>query len=259
MKATAKLKKYYHRHLDAIESILKKPGQQYTPKDLHILRLSIKKIKTILSFLHYYDPGFNKEKYFKPFEALFRQAGEVREIQIQQTLLAQHKSNPLLEKYFTDLTTDLHNHQTAFSKLIDPNLLKKVRSNAKKVDTFFQKATNRLMNQYLLDERSRMDHLLTADKLENKEVHTLRKQIKEIYYLQKVFQPKDKRLVIADEFQEMLGQWHDYHVMAKDLLKGAQNHRLTSAEIKALVSLRKNILARADRLLVKIERTKAGI
>jgi CHAD domain len=259
MKTTAKLRTYYHRQIDTIDSILQKQGHPFTPEDFHILRLSIKKIKAILSFLRFYDPDFRKEKYFEPFETIFRQAGEVREIQIQQTLLNSYASNPLLEKYFAALAANLLLHQANFSDLIDRKLRKKIKSNARKVDAFFRKAASRLMDQYLKDERSRIDQLLKADKLQKKEVHALRKQIKDIYYLQKIFQPRNKRLVIADEFQEMLGQWHDYRVIARDLLKGAQNHKLLPQEVKALMSLRKNILARAERLLVKIELAKKSV
>lgn len=259
MKTTAKLRKYYSRQIDSIEAILQKPGHAYTPGDFHALRLGIKKIKAILTFLRFYDPDFNRDKYFKPFEALFKLAGEVREIHIQQTLLDQYKSDPLLEKYFADLASNLQHHQGAFGELIDAKLRKKVKLNAKKVDAYFQKAASRLMNKYLLDEQSRVDLLLKTEKLAKKDVHDLRKQIKNIYYLQKNFQPRDKRLVIADEFQEMLGKWHDDQVIAKDLLKGAQNHKLTSAEVKALMSLRKNILARASRLLTKIQQAKKSV
>ncbi|HSF89499.1 MAG TPA: hypothetical protein VLA46_08790, partial [Saprospiraceae bacterium] len=88
MKTTAKLRKYYLSQIDSIEAILRKPGHAFTPEDFHMLRLSIKKIKAVLSFLSYYNSDFNKEKYYKPFKILFSHAGEVREIQIQQSQLS---------------------------------------------------------------------------------------------------------------------------------------------------------------------------
>ncbi len=259
MKTTAKLRKYYLHQVGVIEAFLRKSGNDFTSEDFHALRLGIKKIKAVLTFLSFYDPAFNKEKYFKPFADLFSQAGEVREIQIQQTQLKDYASNPLLAKYFDELSTDLKNHYIAFAEMIDQKLRKKIKSNAKKIEVFFNKAARKLMSRYLLEEQSRIHALMTADKLAKKDVHDLRKQIKDIYYLQRIFQPKDKRLVIADEFQEMLGQWHDYRVIAKDLLQGAQNHKLQPDEVKALMALRKNILARADRLLIKIEITRKTV
>lgn len=253
MKTTAKLRKYYLQQVDSIEAILRKPGQEFTPEDFHMLRLSIKKIKSVLSFLSFYNPDFDKEKHFKPYEDLFSLAGEVREIQIQQSQLKKYITNPLLAKYFDKLSNDLHDHHTAFTKLVDRKLRKKINSNAKKVATYFEKAAKKLMRQYLLEEQSHIHALLKADNLEKKDVHDLRKKIKDIYYLQKIFQPKNKRLIIADEFQELLGQWHDYRVIAKDILIGAKNHKLLPEEVKALMTLRKNILASSDRQLAKIE------
>ena len=115
------------------------------------------------------------------------------------------------------------------------------------------------MTQYLLEEQSNIQLLMKADKLAKKDVHNLRKQIKDIFYLQKIFQPKDNRLIVADEFQEMLGQWHDNRVLAKDILKGAKNHKLQPDEVKALMTLRKKILASSDRQLAKIEVTRKTV
>ena len=115
------------------------------------------------------------------------------------------------------------------------------------------------MTKYLLEEQSKIQRLMKADKLAKKDVHDLRKQIKDIFYLQKIFQPKDNRLVVADEFQEMLGQWHDNRVLAKDILKGAKNHKLQPDEVKALMALRKKILASSDRQLAKIEITRKTV
>lgn len=259
MKTTAKLRKYYLQQVDSLETMLRKPGQEFTPEDFHMLRLSIKKIKAVLSFLSFYNPDFNKEKYFKPYKELFSLAGEVREIQVQQSQLTKYNTNPLLAKYFDELSKDLRHHQTTFAELIDRKLRKKIKTNAKKVDAFLQKAAQQLLTQYLIEEQSHIQLLMKADKLEKKDVHELRKQIKDIYYLQKIFQPKNKRLVVADEFQEMLGQWHDNRVLAKDILKGAKNHKLQPNEVKALMALRKKILASSDRQLARIEITRKTV
>lgn len=259
MKTTAKLRQYYLQQVDSIEALLSKSGHEFTPQDFHMLRLCIKKIKAVLSFLSFYDPDFNREKYYKPYKTLFSFAGEVREIQIQQSQLKSYASNPLLAKYLDELSNELRDHLTAFGELINQKLRKKIKSNAKKVEAFFQKAAKKLMTKYLLEEQSNIQLLMKADKLAKKDVHDLRKQIKDIYYLQKIFQPKDNRLVVADEFQEMLGQWHDNEVLAKDILKGAKNHNLQPDEIKALMALRNKILASSDRQLKKIEITRKTV
>ena len=259
MKTTAKLRKYYLQQVDSIEVLLRKSGQDFTPEDFHVLRLCIKKIKAVLSFLRFYNPDFSKEKYYKPYKELFSLAGEVREIHIQQSQLKKYTSNPSLAKYFDELSNDLRKHQETFAKLIDQKLRKKIKANAKKVDAFFQRAAKKLMTQYLLKEQSNIQLLMKADKLAKKDVHNLRKQIKDIFYLQKIFQPKDNRLIVADEFQEMLGQWHDNRVLAKDILKGAKNHKLQPDEVKALMTLRKKILASSDRQLAKIEVTRKTV
>ncbi len=259
MKTTAKLRKYYLQQVDSIEALLHKSGHDFSPQDFHTLRLCIKKIKAVLSFLRVYNPDFNKEKYFKPYVTLFSHAGEVREIQIQQSQLKKYTTNPLLSKYFHELSNDLRDHHAAFDELINQKLRKKIKSNAKKVEAFFQKAAQKLMTKYLFEEQSNIQLLMKADKLAKKDVHDLRKQIKDIYYLQKIFQPKSNRLVVADEFQEMLGQWHDNRVLAKDILEGAKNHKLQPDEVKALMSLRNKILASSDRQLKKIELTRKTV
>jgi hypothetical protein len=259
MKTTAKLKKYYLQQVDSIDGLLLKSGEDFTPEDFHMLRLCIKKIKAVLSFLEFYNPDFSKEKYYKPYKNLFSHAGKVREVQIQQSQLKNHSYNPSIAKYLNELSNELRDHHAAFAELVKRKLRKKIKSNAKKVEGFFQEAAKKLMTKYLLEEQSNIQLLLKADKLAKKDVHDLRKQIKDIYYLQKIFQPKDNRLVVADEFQEMLGQWHDNELLAKDILKGAKNHKLQPDEVKALMSLHKKILVSSDRQLKKIELTRKTV
>jgi CHAD domain-containing protein len=48
-------------------------------------------------------------------------------------------------------------------------------------------------------------------------VHAFRKELKDIYYLQKMLEKKNHRYARTDEFQELLGKWHDARVLIQGI------------------------------------------
>lgn len=242
--------------MDSIVILLRKPVVQFGPKDFHTLRVNIKRIKALLFLIDSSTKNFKKKKYYKPFRQLFRQAGKVRELQLQETMLKKYPPEPALTMYFNHLELELHHEQQQFFTLANKHLRKSLKEKAKLITAAMDSIKSESVTAYLKKIREDIKSVLTSEILQEHDVHLLRKQIKELYYLQRIFQPDNNRLDIADDFQELLGQWHDCQVIRQDLLADAQNHKRPPEEIKAIMSLHRKVSAQATRLLAKIQTLK---
>jgi CHAD domain-containing protein len=242
--------------MDSIMILLRKPVAQFGPKDFHSLRVDIKRIKALLFLVDASTKDFKKKKYYKPFRQLFRQAGKVRELQLQEAMLKKYGQAPALTTYFNQLDLELQHEQQKFFALPGKQMVKALNAKAKKVEALLGDVKIQAVKDYLQDKRENIRNLLATEKLKEKDVHLLRKRIKELYYLQRIFKPDSNRLDIADDFQELLGKWHDCQVIRQDLIADAQNHKRPPEEIKAIMALHKKISGQASRLLEKIQTVK---
>ena len=257
MKTSAKLIKFYRQHADAAIELLQKPTADFHEEDFHTLRVHIKKIKAVFSLTDACVKKFKQDKLFIPFKTVFQQAGKVRELQLQVSLMKKYKQDPPLKDYYKKLEDDIQKEHQYFFKLVDHKLKNSLKKKVKETLPYLKKVNSSAVRKFLQEKRIHVEELVQAGNPHTEQVHELRKLIKELFYLQKIFQPKSKRLSIADDFQELVGQWHDYQVISNDLLKDAQNHKLKPEEVKAIMTLQKKISAQAARLFNKIEFAKA--
>ncbi|HEY3385529.1 MAG TPA: CHAD domain-containing protein [Saprospiraceae bacterium] len=257
MKTSAKLIKYFLRQSTSVQLLLQKPSLDFSAEDFHMLRVHIKKLKAIFSLTDACVKNLKKDKLFKPFQTVFRQAGKVRELQLQISLLKKYKQDPVLAGYYKKIESDIQKERADFFKLADDKFKRGLKKKTKQSLPYLGKVNSGEVRKFLLEKRNHIEELMKSGKPEVDQVHELRIRFKELYYLQKIFQPKTKRLSIADDFQEIVGQWHDYYVISNDLLKDAQNHKLLPIEVKAIMTLQKKIATHADRLFHKIEFAKA--
>lgn len=63
-------------------------------KDLHLLRIELKRLRALLRLLRYTDPEFPYFKVYQPFKVLFNRAGQLRFWQIQIKLLENTATAP---------------------------------------------------------------------------------------------------------------------------------------------------------------------
>lgn len=257
MKTSAKLIKFYHQHADAVNELLQKPTPEFHEEDFHALRVHIKKIKAVFSLTDACVKKFKQDKLFKPFKTVFQQAGKVRELQLQVSLMKKYKQDPALKDYYKKLEDDIQKEHQEFFKLVDYKLKNSLIKKVKETLPYLSKVNSSAVRKFLQEKRIHIEELIQKGNPQTEQVHDLRKHFKELFYLQKIFQPKTKRLAIADDFQELVGQWHDHQVISNDLLKDAQNHKLKPEQVKAIMTLQKKISAHAARVFNKIEFAKA--
>lgn len=178
---------------------------QITEDDIHKLRTTLKRIKTINFVLNNF---LLREKDF-PAELtkLFKEAGAIRDIHIQQNIdeYCNKYKNYLTEMYNLKISNFSINdsYQNELSFLIDK---------LKKVNVHYTE------DEILVNIQNKVDICLeeivnTDISVEN--LHDIRKKVKRIFYIFSIFNMENN--FNLDKIQEIIGLWHDYDVLINNI------------------------------------------
>ena len=180
--------------------------QDMEGEQLHRLRVEIKKIKAILSFIN----TTNQEHYnINRLKPLFHKSGEIREIQINVHLLStlpqtDAKQIIQLEEKGAALCEEFKN--------MVPLYLKVIKSFRKKVSLPAELAGEKRIRKYFKNKLIKAKRNLQEE--DRVSLHLFRTRIKEIIYVRDALPKKMQRLIIINKpyisrLQEKAGDWHD--------------------------------------------------
>lgn len=234
--------KYHHRLEHFLALCFETPNAEV----VHELRVSIKRIRAIFLFTEHLagNENFDADKHYKPLRKLFRMAGNIRDVQVQQKLIAEYantlkttfdvylehlgKSEKLsVTWFFENIEQGKIEHNLASIHHIIENTL----SSFKK-DDIKTKAFQLLENQ--CDEL----RIILVKMPHNKQLHQMRTTIKQMLYILSVIRksdPLDSEIPISlsclTETEILLGKWHDSIVGIK-LLKDFRKIKEKQLEAK---------------------------
>jgi CHAD domain-containing protein len=238
---------------------------------VHQLRVSIKRIRAIFLFAEQLagNENFDASRHYRPLRKLFRMAGDIRDIQVQQNLVAgyavsMNTSFELLLEHLDKLEkrsiSRFFDETEHFNTIRNLHHLRQIIQNSitpLKGEEIREKAFQMLTGQ--CDEIRR--NLVTIPG--NKELHRMRTIIKQMHYILGVLRKSDPA---APEFpvppsalsaaEVLLGQWHDRIVgieLLENFRKKMKKHHEPEKENYKLLS---NVLLAEQRLLkVQIRRS----
>lgn len=197
---------YICNRLKSVERHLRAYKVGENPKTLNKLRVDIKKIKAVFSFIKDIYDFSNRKKVLQP---LFKNAGKIRELQININLLNDlpHPPKPLISQLekselifirqfinnISDYTNKVKNYRDFFSL---PSSLPK----------------NKIIKKYFKKIAVKAKKMMR--KLDRSDLHLFRKKIKKILYsynaLPKKLQVvKEVNKMKINEMQKRVGSWHD--------------------------------------------------
>lgn len=207
---------YLKEHLDQLNHHLSLFYENKEPEHIHQLRVNIKKIKALVQFFEYLEPDNNYKKIFEPIRKLFKQAGEIREIQLHLIRLAsiqakEDKNEKKLKAKLEKRIDRFLKNRAKWEKYLNQFLAK----TSKIEHTFEPETLTAYFNSILLKSNN---------KLRKGEFHEARMKIKIILYLKSLFNEQQKNSVrinfeFLDKLQEKIGNWHDLlvsHKMSKE-------------------------------------------
>ena len=103
-------------------------------------------------------------------------------------------------------------------------------------------------------KRIKIEKLLSQNTLKNKQMHLLRKRLKEYQYNQKSlnFSKQNKLISDMDVLPELLGEWHDYQVTINHLKKGINSGQINPTVNNQLENIKALFIFKREFLLNKI-------
>jgi CHAD domain-containing protein len=214
--------------------------------------VEIKKCRALVDLLNYGAPRFKKKIALQPFLLVFKQAGKVRELQLEISLLRQLKLYPFLKLYTTKLERSLRAELRKFFDLAGPWLREKLNHAGHFVLPHLDKVQPHEIDEFLDGQRRFIFGILRARHLEVDQIHLLRKKVKDFYYTEKIFVDRHEQYKKIDAFQELLGEWHDTVIMQSALQKALGSGELAWTEVQRVDGLNRELGEKERRLFMQI-------
>jgi CHAD domain-containing protein len=264
------LHKYYKKKILSFLTNLHKLIATNDPEIIHKLRVDIKKIKMLFNFLEILMPKkFNAEKQSEIFENIFKQAGEIRETQINRIYINHRKLPaskilPYLEfinkkekKYKSRFLNELTGFQT--KEITKQNII--IKKISKKINK--EKIIEKLQ-ELIFDKVYKTKKMLYDP--ENKNLHKVRKDLKSISFLSNLlfkFSPArelQQFLKSLKDGEEAVGSWHDRIIFEESLRKFIKSKQIKSDREKVFFVKLLNLIKEENKkeilpIIKKIRRT----
>jgi len=234
------LNKYIRKREKAIELLLQKTKRSNPPAFYHKLRVEIKKLNAVLDLAESGSPDFDRKKTFKPFKLIFKQAGKVRELQVEENILKKYFAKTGFKNYRNKLHKLILKEQQNFFSLINNSLVSRQRKAFKKIRPQIKNINEKKVNKYLEKKRKKTGKIISQKKLHLSELHQLRKLLKIYFYNLRSSGHNIQKDILASKevLLHRLGKWHDYQVTLNHL-KNAGKSSVTS--LKERIQLKKTM------------------
>ena len=257
------LQNYYVRQENAFLQNLNSIEAVNNDENIHQLRLSVKRMRALFTFLRFLTGEKSGKEQLKTLKLIYKPAGEIRDTQVQLSALTDYEKR--LDIRYTLYREHLMRKETeTFEKLmaakekysqeplekLEIELLKSLQDHSE--EEIKQKAFE--IFDHKLNRIAKL-HKLPTDK--NKNLHEIRKILKEAGYLMNVFpeaMSEQGGLKInydrLREIEKTLGKWHD-QVNAEIFLKSFRKKTdlREKGEVMRYKILEKSI--KRDRLLLQ--------
>jgi CHAD domain-containing protein len=250
-----KLTKYLKKRKTTIDFLLRIPQNKYTPNIFHKLRVEIKKLNSFFDLINFCSANFKRKATYKPFKTIFRQAGKVRELQIEDAMIKNYFGKKVVKEYRENLKILRSKAKNDFFLLLNRKLLSQLNKkyrliipnlydiNPKKIDTYFEKKGNQIQE------------LLGQESIQKEQIHELRKQLKILNYNKAILvkEKPEKKLLQIDVLPELLGKWHDCQVIIEHLQNMQSKRQISPTEFDQIKIIKPKIVSECKILFNEIK------
>lgn len=247
--------KYLKKRKDAIGFLLRKPSNKYTPNTFHKLRVEIKKLNSFFDLIKFCSTNFKRKETYNPFKLIFRKAGKVRELQIEDAMLKNYFENKVVTDYRKSLKKLRLKAEEDFFKLVNKKLIYRLNKKHYTINPHLDKIDKKKINSYLEKKQNHIQELLGQEIIQSEQIHNLRKQLKILNYNRAIEDTKkqDEDLLKQDVLPELLGKWHDCQVIIKHLEKTLNRRKLSRNEEDQLKITQSKIVNKRNILFDEIK------
>ncbi len=211
--------------------LLKKSPKKFEDEDYHKLRVEIKKLKSVAGFIEFSNKHFSRRQQLKPFSKVYKQAGKIRELQLEEAFLKKNNVQ-FIQHYLDDMAKRIKKEKKKFGSLISKKTREKTKNVMREIEPILAKTDDNDVIQFMNNERSQIASLIQNLPLNPENAHKLRKILKEDFYTRKRIDWPSQKLKAEDHLLELLGKWHDCVVLngqiGTSILKADnQTHRIS--------------------------------
>lgn len=251
------LQKYFKKRKSAITFFLEQQQESFTADTFHTLRLELKKLKALFDLINSCSKNFKQKKIAKPFQLIFSQAGKIRELQVDEALLEEHFGSDYVIQYRNDLKKIVMEETKKFFLTTTPSFAEKLQKKYIKINAVLRKVNKKRTNRYMGKKRTEIEKLLHKKSLKNKQMHALRKRLKEYQFNQKIFDSNNKNKLLPDKnaLPELLGEWHDCQMVIQHLKKAIKSGEIIPVENNQIENVIKTFTSKSELLFNKINTT----
>ena len=251
------LRTYFNKRKSVINLTLEKSPKSYIPETFHSLRVEIKKINALFDLLSYCSKKFKRKKNYTSFKLIFKQVGKIRELQIEESLLAEQPNSHLLQAYRNHLKKLETKELRRFFAIVNKSFIKKLKKRYNKIIHSVTKASGKKVNQYIDKKRRAITKLMCKTKFKKMQMHTFRKRLKTYLYNEKILICESQNQTLQDKniLSDLLGEWHDYEVIIDHLKKAIKSNDTIPSQTKQLQVTKALLTSKRELLFDKINAT----
>jgi CHAD domain-containing protein len=245
------LTKYFATRERTIRSLLARPSPRWTPATFHALRVEIKKLNALFKLLKFCVDDFDRKQMIRPFKEVFQHAGMVRELQVEEAMLREFFRERTLGEYRRHLWTRRRKEVRDFHALLTTALLGEIDASCEAIPRYLERIEPSELRRCAERTRIQIEALLRQSLMDEAQLHTLRKRLKELGYNRRFLHagssagpngPKDL-------LPELLGRWRDSQVSASHLAIAIESGLVSVEESRTLKRVRATVSADGRRLL----------
>jgi CHAD domain-containing protein len=232
-----KIEKYYKKRTRNLQLLLKIPRSNYTVGMFHDLRIEIKKLRSVLELLKFCADDFKWKKLGKPFDQLFKQAGIIRDIHVEEEMLEKYFSIEFLQEYRRKLREKNSQELKNYNALVR-DLESVIEKSFKRTDPWIAQVSKRKINDFISKRKSKIRILINENLIQPIQIHLLRKRIKQYSYSLKIAYNGISILKEMDMLADLTGKWHDQRVLLHHLDQQFHRDGVDSKELEEIEKVR---------------------
>ncbi|WP_296704491.1 CHAD domain-containing protein [Algoriphagus sp.] len=251
------LKKNLKSNLDTIDELLKTPRGEFSKSTFHKLRVEIKKLNAIFNLINFCTKDFKRKETFRPFKEVFKQAGKVRELQLEEDILDQYFSTNSLFDYRKRINNDLSKEKNSFFELLGKELDRKIAHKMDVLIPFVDQVGKKKAEAFIEKKKNVIESLISKNSLNTEELHKLRKLLKTLMYSLASISLENEENIDSEELEltDLLGDWHDFDIAINKFDKALISNEIEPNEAKEIEEVKIKISLERDLLLKKIEQS----
>ncbi|NOR51428.1 MAG: CHAD domain-containing protein [Gammaproteobacteria bacterium] len=243
-----RLYRHYNEQIESFRQHFKSTIEWSEVEDIHQLRVATKKIRALLTLMEIASCGrFRKKKHLKLLSKLFTNAGVLREIQVNRSILDEIELHDGSIDELCQSAIALYREElTKQGEWAIRRLIRELASfnwrKLNKLNRRLKKSINGLSTAKIIEESnlfitSQIEtiHKLRSRPDNDRELHKIRARLKsmaEIYRLNNTMVPDEmlqKKIGRLKRLENRIGKWHDYTVLISSIeqfIKNGQGIRI---------------------------------